>query len=120
MDIFADLEQRDLLHTTTDRASLAGRLAESTTGIYVGFDPSADSLHIGNLVGQLALRRFQDAGHRPFVLAGGATGMVGDPGGRSEERLRRDLRGQSPPRRRGRRGHRQHLRRMRRSARLFP
>jgi tyrosyl-tRNA synthetase len=52
----------------------------------VGFDPTADSLHAGNLLGQVMLRRFQLAGHRPVVLAGGATGMVGDPGGRSEER----------------------------------
>lgn len=55
-------------------------------GVYVGFDPTADSLHAGNLLGQIMLRRFQLQGHRPVVLAGGATGMVGDPGGRSEER----------------------------------
>jgi tyrosyl-tRNA synthetase len=54
--------------------------------VYVGFDPTADSLHAGNLLGQVMLRRFQLAGHKPVVLAGGATGMVGDPGGRSEER----------------------------------
>jgi len=54
--------------------------------VYVGFDPTADSLHAGHLLGQLTLRRFQLAGHRPFPLAGGATGMIGDPGGRSEER----------------------------------
>jgi tyrosyl-tRNA synthetase len=55
-------------------------------GLYIGFDPTADSLHVGHLVGQLFMRRFQLAGHRPFPLAGGATGMIGDPGGRSEER----------------------------------
>ena len=55
-------------------------------GVYVGFDPTADSLHVGHLLGQLMLRRMQLAGHRPFPLAGGATGMVGDPSGRSEER----------------------------------
>ncbi|MEO6157470.1 MAG: tyrosine--tRNA ligase, partial [Ilumatobacteraceae bacterium] len=60
-------------------------------GIYIGFDPTADSLHVGHLVGQLFLRRFQLAGHRPFPLAGGATGMVGDPGGRSEERNLLDM-----------------------------
>ena len=59
---------------------------EGNIGVYIGFDPTADSLHVGHLVGQLFLRRFQLAGHRPFPLAGGATGMVGDPGGRSEER----------------------------------
>lgn len=53
---------------------------------YVGFDPTSDSLHAGNLLGQISLRRFQMLGHRPIVLAGGATGMVGDPSGRSEER----------------------------------
>ena len=54
--------------------------------IYYGCDPTADSLHVGNLIGLVTLRRFQDAGHRPIALAGGATGMVGDPSGRSEER----------------------------------
>ena len=56
------------------------------TGVYYGCDPTADSLHVGNLIGLVVLRRFQDAGHRAIALAGGATGMVGDPGGRSEER----------------------------------
>ena len=55
-------------------------------GIYYGCDPTADSLHVGNLIGLIMLRRFQDAGHRPIALAGGATGMVGDPSGRSDER----------------------------------
>lgn len=59
--------------------------------LYVGFDPTADSLHVGHLVGQLFLRRFQMAGHKPFPLAGGATGMVGDPSGRSDERNLLDL-----------------------------
>ncbi len=85
-DLLADLEARGLIHDSTDRAALAGRLAEGPIGVYVGFDPTASSLHVGNLLGQVMLRRFQEAGHRPVVLAGGATGMVGDPGGRSEER----------------------------------
>lgn len=85
-DLLADLDARGLLHDSTDRAALAARLAEGPIGIYIGFDPTADSLHVGHLVGQLFLRRFQLAGHRPFPLAGGATGMIGDPGGRSEER----------------------------------
>jgi len=84
--LLADLEARGLVHDTTDRAALAARLVEGSIGVYVGFDPTADSLHAGNLLGQVMLRRFQLAGHRPVVLAGGATGMVGDPGGRSEER----------------------------------
>jgi tyrosyl-tRNA synthetase len=86
MDLLADLEARGLIHDSTDRAALAARLAEGPISVYVGFDPTSDSLHAGNLLGQVMLRRFQLAGHRPVVLAGGATGMVGDPGGRSEER----------------------------------
>jgi tyrosyl-tRNA synthetase len=86
MDLLADLEARGLVRDSTDRDSLAARLAAGPIGVYVGFDPTADSLHAGHLLGQLGLRRFQLAGHRPFPLAGGATGMVGDPGGRSEER----------------------------------
>jgi tyrosyl-tRNA synthetase len=86
MDLLADLQLRGLVHDTTDRDALAARLASGPVGIYIGFDPTADSLHVGHLVGQLLLRRFQIAGHRPFPLAGGATGMIGDPGGRSEER----------------------------------
>src|ERR1700682_455318 len=91
MDLLADLEARGLVHDTTDRDLLRARLAQGPVGVYVGFDPSADSLHVGHLFGQLMLRRFQLAGHRPFPLAGGATGMVGDPGGRSEERTLLDL-----------------------------
>src|SRR5882672_1802419 len=91
MELLADLEARGLVHDTTDRDALRRRLAEGPIGVYVGFDPTADSLHVGHLVGQLFLRRFQLAGHRPFPLAGGATGMVGDPGGRSEERNLLDL-----------------------------
>jgi tyrosyl-tRNA synthetase len=90
-DLLAELDARGLIHDVTDRAALARRLAEGPIGIYVGFDPTADSLHVGHLVGQLYLRRFQLAGHRPVALAGGATGMVGDPSGRSEERNLLDL-----------------------------
>ncbi len=86
MDLLSELDARGLVHDTTDRAALAARLAKGNLGLYIGFDPTADSLHAGHLVGQLFMRRFQLAGHRPFPLAGGATGMVGDPGGRSEER----------------------------------
>jgi tyrosyl-tRNA synthetase len=86
MDLFAELEARGLVQDSTDREALAARLASGPIGVYVGFDPTADSLHVGHLLGQLTLRRMQLAGHRPFPLAGGATGMVGDPGGRSEER----------------------------------
>ena len=91
MDLLADLRARGLVHDSTDPAAMAARLGSGPIGVYVGFDPTADSLHAGNLMGQLMLRRFQLAGHRPFTLAGGATGMVGDPGGRSEERNLLDL-----------------------------
>lgn len=84
--LFADLVARGLIHDSTDPQDLARRLDSGPTGVYVGFDPTADSLHVGHLLGQITLRRFQAAGHRPFPLAGGATGMVGDPSGKSEER----------------------------------
>ena len=84
--LLTDLDARGLIHDSTDRAMLGARLDERPIAVYVGFDPTADSLHAGHLLGQVMLRRFQLAGHKPVVLAGGATGMVGDPGGRSEER----------------------------------
>jgi len=86
MDLIADLDARGLIHDATDLEFLRSRLDERSIGVYVGFDPTADSLHVGHLMGQLGLRRFQLAGHRPFPLAGGATGMIGDPSGKSEER----------------------------------
>lgn len=86
MDLIDDLSARGLIHDSTDLELLRSRLAEGPIGVYVGFDPTADSLHVGHLLGQLGLRRFQLAGHKPFPLAGGATGMVGDPSGKSEER----------------------------------
>ncbi len=85
-DLIADLEARNLIHDSTDRQALRDAVADGPVAIYYGCDPTADSLHVGNLVGLIVLRRFQDAGHRPIALAGGATGMIGDPGGRSEER----------------------------------
>ncbi len=84
--ILDDLQARGLIHDTTDADALRERLDAGPITLYHGIDPSASSLHIGNYVGVLALRRFQDAGHNIIVLVGGATGMVGDPGGRSEER----------------------------------
>ena len=85
-DIFNELDWRGLYADSTDREALAKRLAEGPTTLYCGFDPTADSLHVGNLVPLFALRRFQLAGHHPIALAGGATGMVGDPSGKSDER----------------------------------
>jgi tyrosyl-tRNA synthetase len=89
-ELIADLQARDLVHDTTDLDALRTRLDEPIT-LYSGFDPTADSLHIGHLVPLLVLRRFQEAGHRPLALAGGATGMIGDPSGRSEERQLLDM-----------------------------
>ena len=86
MDLLADLEARGLIQDSTDRDALRARINAGPVGLYYGCDPSADSLHVGNLIGLLVLRRFADAGHRPVALAGGATGMIGDPGGRSKER----------------------------------
>jgi tyrosyl-tRNA synthetase len=84
--VLDDLEARGLLQDTTDREALRSRLDEGPITLYCGFDPTADSLHIGHLVPLLLLRRFQQFGHRPIALAGGATGMIGDPSGRSDER----------------------------------
>lgn len=84
--ILDDLAARGLIQDSTDLTELRRRLGEGPIGVYCGFDPTADSLHIGHLVPLLLLRRFQDSGHRAIALAGGATGMVGDPSGRSAER----------------------------------
>jgi hypothetical protein len=86
MTLLEELQWRGLYADCTDSDALAKRLAEGPTTLYAGFDPTADSLHVGNLVPLFALRRFQLAGHVPIVLAGGATGMVGDPSGKSDER----------------------------------
>jgi tyrosyl-tRNA synthetase len=86
MTLLEELHWRGLYADCTDADALAKRLAEGPTTLYAGFDPTADSLHVGNLVPLLALRRFQLAGHHPIALAGGATGMVGDPSGKSSER----------------------------------
>jgi tyrosyl-tRNA synthetase len=81
----ADLEFRGLIHQVTDPQVLTTLDAGHLTG-YIGFDPTADSLHVGSLLQMCTLRRLQLAGHRPIALAGGGTGMIGDPGGKSEER----------------------------------
>jgi tyrosyl-tRNA synthetase len=85
MNLIEDLRWRGLLAQTTDEKALLEALKKPTT-LYVGFDPTAPSLHAGNLVVLLVLRRFQLAGHNPIALVGGATGLVGDPSGKSEER----------------------------------
>ena len=85
MNILDELNWRGLVADCTDTAELTKRLAAPTT-LYAGFDPTADSLHVGNLVPLLALRRFQLLGHYPIAVAGGATGSIGDPSGKSAER----------------------------------
>lgn len=85
-----DLKWRGLLAQSTDEEVLINALDNAVVTGYIGFDPSAPSLHIGNLVVLLGLRRFQLAGHRPIALVGGATGLVGDPSGRSAERTLND------------------------------
>jgi len=85
-DIFSDLTWRGLIHQTTDDQHLPGWLNSGSRTLYAGFDPTADTLHVGSFVPIMTLRRFQKAGHRPIALVGGATGMIGDPSGKSEER----------------------------------
>ena len=84
-DFVGDLRFRGLIHQLTDPA-LEGLLDSGGLTVYAGFDPSADSLTVGHLLQLCTLRRFQQGGHRPIALAGGGTGFVGDPGGKSEER----------------------------------
>jgi len=86
VDLFTDLTWRGLIHQSTDPQQLQTWLSAGQRTLYCGFDPTSDSLHIGSLLPAIMLRRFQRAGHRPIALVGGATGMVGDPTGKSEER----------------------------------
>ncbi|MGD0615015.1 MAG: tyrosine--tRNA ligase [Verrucomicrobiota bacterium] len=86
MNILAELDWRGLVADCTDRVELAKRTASGPITLYCGFDPTADSLHVGHLMGQVMLRRFQLAGHHPLPLAGGATGQIGDPSGKTSER----------------------------------
>ena len=85
MNLIEDLRWRGLIAQSTDEKALIDALKKPTT-LYIGFDPTAASLHVGNLVVLLVLRRFQLAGHNPIALVGGATGLVGDPSGRNDER----------------------------------
>ncbi len=85
--ILDELQWRGLIAQSTDRDALAGHLAAGPVTVYSGFDPTAPSLHAGHLVPLLTLRRFQHAGHRPIVLAGGATGLIGDPRDNGERGL---------------------------------
>ncbi len=86
MNIFEELGWRGLIADCTDTEELSRRLATGSVTLYCGFDPTADSLHVGSLVPLITLRRFQEAGHVPIAVAGGATGSIGDPSGKSQER----------------------------------
>ncbi|HEX5061640.1 MAG TPA: tyrosine--tRNA ligase [Kofleriaceae bacterium] len=87
MSIVDELEARGLYANCTDRAGLSELLAkEAPVSAYAGYDPTAPSLHVGNLVPTILLKRLQLAGHRPIIVVGGATGMIGDPSGKSDER----------------------------------
>ena len=86
VDIISDLESRGMISQMSSGGELRNHLSEGSRSIYVGFDPTAESLHIGSLVPLLALKRFQLAGHKPIALVGGATGMIGDPSFKTSER----------------------------------
>ena len=86
MNVFEEFQQRGLLADCTDPVELPKRLASGPIVLYCGFDPTSDSLHVGNLVPLLGLRRFQLFGHHPIAVAGGATGLIGDPSGKTAER----------------------------------
>jgi tyrosyl-tRNA synthetase len=99
-DLYSDLAWRGLIHQASDEARLREMLKSGGRTVYAGFDPTSDSLHVGSLMPLMYLRRFQRAGHRVIPLVGGATGMIGDPSGKSEERnlldvdaLRRNVEG---------------------------
>lgn len=85
-DIYAELSWRGLIHQSTGEETLQAWLNETPRTVYAGFDPTAESLHVGHMLPLVLLRRFQKAGHRPIALVGGATGMIGDPSGKSAER----------------------------------
>ena len=89
-DLIRELQWRGLISQVSDEDALSAHLAEAPRTLYCGFDPTADSLHIGSLVPLLALRRFQLCGHRPILLLGGATGLIGDPSFRDDERSLND------------------------------
>ncbi|MGA5692250.1 tyrosine--tRNA ligase [Cytobacillus pseudoceanisediminis] len=86
MSLLKDLQWRGIIYQQTDEEGIENTLGKEAISLYCGVDPTADSMHIGHLLPFLTLRRFQKEGHRPIVLVGGATGLIGDPSGKSEER----------------------------------
>jgi len=89
MDLIADLKARNLVQDIMP--GLEEQLAKEMTADYVGFDPTSDSLHVGSMLQITLLMRLQRAGHKPYALLGGATGMIGDPSGKSAERNLLDM-----------------------------
>ncbi|WP_407372079.1 tyrosine--tRNA ligase [Carnobacterium sp.] len=87
MNIIDELEWRDAINQQTDEAGLKKLIDQKKVGLYCGVDPTGDSMHIGHLIPFMILKRFQLAGHRPVIVIGGATGSIGDPSGKSEERV---------------------------------
>ncbi|MER2295109.1 MAG: tyrosine--tRNA ligase [Desemzia incerta] len=87
MNIIDELEWRGAINQQTDEAGLRELISEKEIGVYCGIDPTGDSMHIGHLIPFMVLKRFQLAGHKPVILVGGATGSIGDPSGKSEERV---------------------------------
>jgi len=90
-NLIEQLEQRGLIAQVTDKTRLSERLYQGQISLYCGFDPTADSLHLGHLVPLLCLKRFQLVGHKPIVLVGGATGLIGDPSFKAGERKLNDI-----------------------------
>jgi len=86
MDLLQDLQWRGIIYQQTEEEGLKDLLEKESVSLYCGVDPTADSMHIGHLLPFLTLRRFQQAGHKPIILVGGATGMIGDPSGKTQER----------------------------------
>src|SRR5918999_717350 len=89
-DVLADLQWRGMIAHSTDLSALRTALAAGPLTYYCGFDPTAPSLHFGNLLQLVTMRRLQQAGHRPIAVVGGGTGLVGDPSGKSVERSLQD------------------------------
>ena len=86
MNIIDELKWRDAINQQTDEKGLNDLVDEKKVGLYVGIDPTGDSMHIGHLIPFMILKRFQLAGHRPYIVIGGATGSIGDPSGKKAER----------------------------------
>ncbi|WP_267879107.1 tyrosine--tRNA ligase [Listeria grayi] len=86
MNIIEELKWRGAVYQQTDEEGLKELVEKESIALYCGIDPSGDSMHIGHLIPFMILRRFQKAGHTPIVLVGGATGTIGDPSGKKEER----------------------------------